>query len=100
LIVLDPDTAPGWARQRGIPDGSLATLAEHRLVVEEVQHAVDTVNQRLSRVEQIKRFTILPAEWTAGSDELTPTLKLKRRVIHDKYATEIDALYADTIARP
>jgi long-chain acyl-CoA synthetase len=66
------------------------------LVVAEVQHAVQAANQRLARVEQVKRFRILPAEWTVESEELTPTLKLKRRVIHGKYAPEIDALYADT----
>ena len=51
-------------------------------------------NQRLSQVEAIKRWTILPTEWTVDSEELTPTLKLKRRVIHQKYADDIDALYS------
>ena len=60
----------------------------------EVQRAVDEVNAKVSNVEAIKRFTILPTEWTVDSEELTPTLKLKRRVIHEKYAEEIDALYA------
>jgi long-chain acyl-CoA synthetase len=95
LIVLDHEVAPGWARQRGIADVSLAALAEHPLVVEEVQHAVEAANQRLARIEQVKRFRVLPAEWTAESEELTPTLKLKRRVVHGKYAPEIDALYAE-----
>jgi long-chain acyl-CoA synthetase len=94
LVVLDHEVVPGWARQHGIADMSMAALAGHPLVVEEVQHAVDAANQRLARVEQVKRFKILPAEWTAESEELTPTLKLKRRVIHGKYAPEIDALYA------
>jgi long-chain acyl-CoA synthetase len=96
LVVLDHEVVPGWASQRGIADTSLAALAEHPLVVGEVQHAVAAANQRLARVEQVKRFKILPAEWTAESEELTPTLKLKRRVIHGKYAPEIDTLYADT----
>jgi long-subunit acyl-CoA synthetase (AMP-forming) len=94
--LLDYEVAPGWARQHGITEVSLAALAEHSLVVAEVQHAVQAANQRLARVEQVKRFRILPAEWTVESEELTPTLKLKRRVIHGKYAPEIDALYADT----
>ena len=94
LVVLDHEVVAGWARQRGITDASLAALAEHPLVVEEIQHAVAAANQRLARVEQIKQFKILPAEWTAESEELTPTLKLKRRVIHGKYAPEIDTLYA------
>jgi long-subunit acyl-CoA synthetase (AMP-forming) len=96
LVVLDHEVAAGWAMQRGIADVSLAALAEHPLVVEEVQHAMEAANQRLARVEQVKRFKILPAEWTAESEELTPTLKLKRRVICGKYAPEIDALYGDT----
>jgi long-chain acyl-CoA synthetase len=61
-----------------------------------VAHAVEAANQRLAQVEQVKRFKILPAEWTADSEELTPTLKLKRRVIHGKYAPEVDTLYATT----
>jgi long-chain acyl-CoA synthetase len=96
LVVLDHEVVPGWARQRGIADVSVVALAEHPLVVAEVQHAVAAANQRLARVEQVKRFKILPAEWTAESEELTPTLKLRRRVIHGKYAPEIDALYAGT----
>src|SRR6266498_1555786 len=96
LIVLDPEVVAGWAGQRGIADASPAALAEHPLVVEEVAHAVAAANQRLAQVEQIKQFKILPAEWTAESEELTPTLKLKRRVIHGKYAPEIDALYGGT----
>jgi long-chain acyl-CoA synthetase len=97
LVVPDHEVAAGWANQRGIPETSVAALAEHPLVVEEVlQHAVQAANQRLARVEQVKRFKILPAEWTVESEELTPTLKLKRRVICGKYAPEIDALYART----
>ena len=57
------------------------------------QLAVDAVNQRLARIEQVKRFEVLPVEWTAESEELTPTLKLRRRIIHAKYAERIDALY-------
>jgi long-chain acyl-CoA synthetase len=62
-------------------------------VLAEVQLAVDAVNQRLARIEQVKRFEVLPVEWTAESEELTPTLKLRRRIIHAKYADRIDSLY-------
>jgi long-chain acyl-CoA synthetase len=95
LVTLDHEALPAWARQRGLHRQDPGTLAGHPLVLEEVQHAVDAANQRLSRAEQVKRFKILPAEWTAESEELTPTLKLKRRVIHAKYAAELDALFAD-----
>src|SRR6266508_1032636 len=94
LIVLDHEVVAGWAGQHGIADASPAALAEHPLVVEEVAPAVAAANQRLAQVEQIKQFKLLPAESTAESEELTPTLKLKRRVIHGKYAPEIDTLYA------
>jgi long-chain acyl-CoA synthetase len=94
LLVLDAEVAPRWAEQHGIRDTGLAPLAQDTLVRKEIQQAVDAVNERLSRPEQIKRFAVLPAEWTAESEELTPTMKLKRRLIHDKYAAEIDDLYA------
>ena len=56
--------------------------------------AVETANQRVSRPEQIKRFTILPTEWTVESGELSPILKPRRRHIHAKYAAEIESMYA------
>jgi long-chain acyl-CoA synthetase len=93
LVVLDHEVAPGWARQHQVPFETLAGFARDQLVLAELQRAVDGVNQRLSRIEQVKRFMVLPAEWTAESEELTPTLKLKRRVIHAKYAGELEALY-------
>jgi long-chain acyl-CoA synthetase len=67
--------------------------AEDEAIVEEVAAAVAAANERLSRVEQIKRYSVIPGEWAPGSEELTPTLKLKRRPIERKYQTEIDALY-------
>jgi long-chain acyl-CoA synthetase len=93
LITLDPDVAPGFAAQHGI-DASLDLLAEHPAVLEEIQRGVDAANAHLGRVEQIKRFKVLPTDWQPGGEELTPTMKLKRKPIHDKYAEEIEALYA------
>ena len=92
LIVLDHELAPAWAARNGL-GGDLAALAAHEQVLAELQLAVDAVNQRLARIEQVKRFEVLPVEWTAESEELTPTLKLRRRIIHAKYAEHIDALY-------
>jgi long-chain acyl-CoA synthetase len=94
LLTLDGDVAPAWAMARGIAAASVAELAEDPAVLEAVGEAVAAANQRLARVQQVKRWRLLPVEWTAESEELTPTLKLKRRVVHAKYADVIDALYA------
>jgi long-subunit acyl-CoA synthetase (AMP-forming) len=94
LIVLDAELAPGWAAQNGVTFTDVASFSREPRVVAEIQKAVDEANQHVSNVERIKRFTILPTEWTVDSEELTPTLKLKRRVIHHKYTDEIDDLYA------
>jgi len=94
LVSLDPDFAPMWAGQQGIEDTELASLAGNESVIEAVRAAVEKGNAKLARVEQIKRFELLPSEWTPGGDELTPTMKLKRKPIAEKYESEIDALYA------
>jgi long-subunit acyl-CoA synthetase (AMP-forming) len=94
LITLDPDVAPAFAAQREIEDASPAALAEDPAVLEEVQRGVDAANEQLGRVEQIKRFRVLPTEWQPGSEELTPTMKLKRKPIHERYEREIEELYA------
>jgi long-chain acyl-CoA synthetase len=87
--------APAWARARGIEASSLAELAAEPAVLAAVAEAVAGANERLARVQQVKRWRLLPAEWTADSGELTPTFKLRRRVVQAKYADVIDALYAD-----
>jgi long-subunit acyl-CoA synthetase (AMP-forming) len=94
LIVLDADFAPAWAAKHGVEDAPLEGLAADERVRAAVQHAVDAANAKLARVEQIKRFHLVSGDWLPGGDELTPTMKLKRRPIAAKYAAEIDALYA------
>jgi long-chain acyl-CoA synthetase len=94
LLTLDGEAAPAWARARGITASSLAELACDPQVLAEVTAGVAAANQRLARVQQVKRWRLLPVEWTAETEELTPTLKLKRRVVHAKYADIIDTLYA------
>jgi long-chain acyl-CoA synthetase len=79
LITLDPDVAPAYGEDA---------------VPAEVQRGVDAANEQLARVEQIKKFKILTEEWEPGGEELTPTMKLKRKPIHQKYAKDIEALYA------
>jgi len=94
LITLDPDVAPAFAQQQGIEDMSFENLASQEAVIDEVQKGVDAANQSLARVEQIKKFKLLPTDWEPGGDELTPTMKLKRKPIAEKYTAEIDALYS------
>lgn len=93
LITLDGQVAPAWATAHGIASQAIADLATHPDVHAEVGRAVAAVNAHVSRVENIRKWTILPTEWTAESEELTPTLKLKRRVIVDKYVKTIAAMY-------
>lgn len=93
LIVLDPDYAPVWAAQNGLADVPVSELAQRPEVIAAVQAAVDVANDHLARVEQIKRFTVLGEEWAPGGDELTPTMKLKRKPIGEKYAAAIEQMY-------
>jgi long-chain acyl-CoA synthetase len=94
LIVLDADFAPVWAAQQGIEDTTLASLAGHERVRAAVQEALDAANAKLARVEQVKRFQIVAGDWLPGGDELTPTMKLKRKPIGEKYADAIEGMYA------
>ena len=93
LVVLDPDGAMAYATANGL-DPSSATLAADAKVQELVADAVEGVNASLSRVEQVKRFTILGVDWLPDGAELTPTMKLKRRGVHANHADTIEALYA------
>jgi long-subunit acyl-CoA synthetase (AMP-forming) len=93
LIVLDADVAPVWAAGQGIEDTSLEALADNDAVRTEIQKGVDDVNSQVSQVEGIKKFTILHSDWLPGGDELTPTMKLKRKPIAQKYAEQIEAMY-------
>jgi long-subunit acyl-CoA synthetase (AMP-forming) len=94
LIVLDDEILPGWAAARGIETGDGAALADHPEVRAEIDRAVESANSRLARVEQIKRYRLLSRPWTPESGEVTPTLKLKRRVIDTRYLADIESLYS------
>jgi long-chain acyl-CoA synthetase len=94
LIVLDSDYAPVWAKRNGLEGTSFEELAQEETVGEAVQEAVDEANAKMARVEQVKKFKILSEPWEPGGDELTPTMKLKRKPIDEKYAEEIEALYS------
>ncbi|WP_327580939.1 AMP-dependent synthetase/ligase [Nonomuraea sp. NBC_00507] len=95
VLTLDGEVAPGWAQARGITFASLAELAEHPEVLKEVGAAVEAANAKLAQVQQIKKWALLGTEWTAETEELTPSLKLKRRIIHAKYADVIEGLYGE-----
>ncbi|MFI5638618.1 AMP-dependent synthetase/ligase [Streptomyces goshikiensis] len=95
LLVLDAELAPAWAAARGIEVDSPAALAAHPEVREEVARAVEAANARLNRTEQIKRYRLLTEEWGPDSGELTPSLKLRRRVVREKYGPLIEALYEE-----
>jgi long-chain acyl-CoA synthetase len=94
LVTLDPDSCGAFAAKHGLGDPSPGAMAREELVREAVAAGVEAGNSALSRVEQIKKFTLIEGEWEPGGDELTPTLKLKRKPIGEKYAAEIEALYA------
>ena len=93
LIVLDADFAPAWAAQQGI-EGDLAALSRDERMRAAVQQGVDAANEKLARVEQIKKFHLVEGDWLPGGEEVTPTMKLKRRPIAEKYSAEISALYS------
>lgn len=94
LITLDPEAAVTYADRFGLTGMPHNELASHPQVYEEIDAAVSRGNRRLNSNEQIKRFALLPMMWLPDSEELTPTAKLKRRAIHEKYAQEIESLYA------
>jgi len=92
LLTLDPDSAAAYAERAGLA-ADPAVLAKDPGLIAEVQKGIDAGNAKLSRVEQVKKFQVLPVFWMPGSDELTPTLKLRRKPINEKYAAEIEGLY-------
>jgi len=93
LIVLDADFAPAWAAKEGIAETALEDLARDERVRAQVQAGVDAANEKLARVEQIKRFWIVAGDWLPGGEELTPTMKLKRKPIAEKHAAAIEQMY-------
>ena len=93
LLTLDPDGIARWAAAHGI-EGDAATLSRHPEVHELVSGIVDEVNARCSRYEQVKRFKILPRDFTIEAGEVTQTLKLRRRAIAENFEREIEELYA------
>jgi long-chain acyl-CoA synthetase len=94
LITLDPEEIGPWAKEQGLPEDP-AALANEPKVRELIQGVLDDVNNRYARVEQIKKFAILDHDLSQETGELTPTLKVKRNVINEKYEELFDRLYAE-----
>jgi long-chain acyl-CoA synthetase len=93
LIALDEDEIVPWAKAEGIEDTSIASLAQDDQVRELIQAELDKANAKYAQVEQVKRFFILDHDLSQETGELTPTLKVKRNVVNEKYADRFDALY-------
>jgi long-chain acyl-CoA synthetase len=93
LVTLDAETIVPWAESRGLPT-DIGELSRNPEVVAMVQSAVDAANARLAPVEQVKKVLILDRDLTPESGELTPTLKVKRNVVNERFADQLDALYA------
>ncbi|MDH4101902.1 MAG: long-chain fatty acid--CoA ligase [Thermoleophilia bacterium] len=98
LVTLDPDEIGRWASSEGIESDATSLAADQR-VRDLLQGVVDAANAERSRFEQIKRFAILPRDFTMADGEITPTLKLRRRAVQEHFAEEIEALYAEADAR-
>jgi long-chain acyl-CoA synthetase len=93
LVTLDPDEAASFAKEQGLP-GDPQLLAENPKVREAIEGHIEKINEKFARVEQVKKVHILPRDLSQEGGELTPTLKVKRAVVADKYADEVEALYA------
>jgi long-chain acyl-CoA synthetase len=92
LVTLDPEEAAAWARDRGV-DQSPEVLAANKDIRDSIETHVEKINQKFARVEQVKKIAILPQDLSQEGGELTPTMKVKRNIVADKYADEINALY-------
>lgn len=95
LVTIDPESFPGWLKQTGKPETStIESMTTDPDLVAEIQKAVDEANKAVSNAEAIKKFTILPVDWTEEGGQLTPSMKLKRNVVMKEFSSEVDALYS------
>lgn len=94
VVALDAEEAPLWAEKHGVSFEGLSAFSRHAQVVAEIDRAVAEANQEVARAEQVKKHVIVPDEWSPESGEVTPSLKLKRRVVLERYSDEIEQMYA------
>jgi long-chain acyl-CoA synthetase len=93
IIMIDQDNVEKYAQDHDVPFSNYASLTRSPEVQALIQSLLDDVNKRFARVEQIKRFFLLDTQLTAEDEELTPTMKLKRKLVQTKYAAQIEAMY-------
>jgi len=94
LITLDPEMLPTWARNNGLQGLSMDGARTNVVVLAEIQRAVDDANKAVSKPESIRKFTVLPGDFTEANGYLTPSLKLKRNIVMADYWSEVEALYS------
>ncbi len=95
LVTIDSETLPGWLARHSLPaDSTVADLITNPDLIAEIDSAVAATNAKVSKAEAIKKYRILETDFTIETGELTPTLKLKRNIIHDKHGSAIEALYS------
>ncbi|UNK72101.1 AMP-dependent synthetase/ligase [Microbacterium sp. H1-D42] len=98
LVTLDPEMLPAWLANNGLPaDMSLTEASRNATVRDEVQRAIDRANKTVSRAESVRKFTILPTEWTEASGHLTPKMSIKRNVILEDFAADISEIYDEPV---
>jgi len=93
LVMIDQENVERHAQERDIPFSNYSSLTRSPEIRELIQGEIDKINKKFARVEQIKRFHLLETQLTAEDEELTPTMKLKRKLVHAKYAPQIEAMY-------
>jgi long-chain acyl-CoA synthetase len=93
LITLDEEEIPAYARENGLAE-DIPSLSQDPAIHELIQQEIDRANSKYAQVEQVKKFAILDHDLSQATGELTPTLKVKRNVVNEKYADIFDSLYA------
>jgi long-chain acyl-CoA synthetase len=91
--MIDHENVEKFAQDHDVPFSNYASLTKSPQVQELIQAEIDRVNSKFARVEQIKRFFLLDTQLSAEDEELTPTMKLKRKLVQQKYARQIEAMY-------
>jgi long-chain acyl-CoA synthetase len=95
LVTIDPESFPTWLSRNGRPASTeVGDVIDDADLLAEVQTAIDDANKAVSRAESIRKFAILPNDWTEATGELTPSLKVKRNVVQQEFTAEIAELYA------